>query len=127
MLACCPELDQFRQELVMRAFKKIDRAGVGRVTLNDLQQAFCGGQHPDVRSGACTADEVVYEFAQTLHAYRQLIGRSAHSDTVEMREFVDYYRNVSAAISDDSQFEQLMTCAWNLNNHFQQTKKQSYY
>ena len=35
-----------------------------------------------------------------------------------MREFIDYYRNVSASVDDDQKFEQLMTVVWNLNNHF---------
>ena len=33
-----------------------------------------------------------------------------------MKEFVEYYNNVSASIDNDAYFELMMTNAWNLNN-----------
>lgn len=33
-----------------------------------------------------------------------------------MKEFTEYYNNVSASIDNDQYFELMMTNAWNLNN-----------
>lgn len=36
MWAVAPDLNQFRKELVMRAFKKLDRDGSGTVDIRDI-------------------------------------------------------------------------------------------
>lgn len=54
MWAVAPELNQFRKELVIRAFKKLDRDGSGMIDINDLQGVYSAKQHPDVKSGKKT-------------------------------------------------------------------------
>lgn len=35
---------------------------------------------------------------------------------MSLKEFIEYYNNISASIDSDSYFELMITNAWNLNN-----------
>ena len=74
--------------------------------------------HPEVRAGKKSEDEVLSEFLDTFqlhHALKNPLG--AERDTqITIKEFTEYYNNVSASIDNDQYFELMITNAWNLNN-----------
>lgn len=72
MWAVAPELSQVRKELVIRAFKKLDRDGSGMIDVQDLQGVYNAKQHPDVRSGKKTEQEVLAEFLDTFEIHQGL-------------------------------------------------------
>jgi Ca2+-binding EF-hand superfamily protein len=59
------EMNDFRKEFVKKVFKKFDKDGSGVVDLNDLRGVYNARNHPDVRSGRRTEDEVLAEFLDT--------------------------------------------------------------
>ena len=77
-------------------------------------------QHPEVRTGKKTAEEVCQEFLDTFEAHRALSSKDPLSkkgdSLVTLNEFIDYYSNISASINNDEYFQLLIMNAWNLNN-----------
>jgi hypothetical protein len=45
-----------------------------------------------------------------------MLDKSARDGKIELREFIEYYRNVAASIDNDQYFELMITNAWNLND-----------
>lgn len=58
-------MNETRKELVRSAFKKFDRDGNGRVNINDIKGVYNASQHPDVKAGKRSEDEVLNEFLDT--------------------------------------------------------------
>lgn len=59
MYAVAGDINQFRRELVMRAFKKLDRDGSGVVDLHDIEGVYNAKLHPEVKQGHKTEQEVL--------------------------------------------------------------------
>ncbi|XP_051685150.2 calcyphosin isoform X1 [Oryctolagus cuniculus] len=57
-----PPMSQAREAVIAAAFAKLDRSGDGVVTLGDLRGVYSGRNHPKVRSGEWTEDEVLRRF-----------------------------------------------------------------
>ena len=111
------EMNQARKQLVRRAFEKLDRNGNGIVELDEIKQLYNAKQHPDVKLGKKTEDEVFIEFMDTFELHYSLRYPGTRGDKqVTFEEFVEYYNNVSMSIEDDRYFELMMTNAWNLNS-----------
>lgn len=110
-------MNQFRRELVMRCFKKLDRDGSGVVDIRDIQGVYNAKCHPEVKAGRKTEDEVLAEFLDTFELHYSLIDKKSRDGRIELKEFIEYYRNVGASIDDDAYFELMIVNAWNLNNN----------
>mmetsp|Transcript_22962 Transcript_22962/g.35427 ORF Transcript_22962/g.35427 Transcript_22962/m.35427 type:complete len:125 (+) Transcript_22962:2537-2911(+) len=113
-------MSPFRKELVKKAFNKIDVNGNGMIEVDDVRQAFNATSHPDVIKGKRGEQEVLQEFLETFEVHRALSKgdkQSVRGDgQVSLREFQDYYSNISASIDNDEYFQLMMTNAWNLDN-----------
>jgi calcyphosin len=108
------EMSAPRRAIVERAFKKLDRDGDGVLRVNDIKQVYSARNHPDVRSGKRSEDEVLGEFLETFEMHHNL--RSGSRDqSVTREEFYEYYNNVGANIQDDKYFEQMMITSFKLN------------
>ncbi len=59
MYAVAGEMNHFRRELVIRAFKKLDRDGSGVVDLKDIEGVYNAKLHPEVKQGHKTEQEVL--------------------------------------------------------------------
>lgn len=134
-----------RVNVVKLAFKRLDADGSGIVNIDDIRgniillqhQAnyfkgrYSAKNHPDVRSGRKSEDEILAEFLDTFeqhHAihvicshykksYQKQTGDPKGRDAqVTFEEFVEYYNNISSSIDDDRYFEQMIRTAWNLDN-----------
>jgi Ca2+-binding EF-hand superfamily protein len=66
------EMNEFRTNLVSQAFKKLDKTGDGTLTINDIKGVYNAKNHPDVRSGKRTEDEVLGEFLETFELHHNL-------------------------------------------------------
>lgn len=53
-------------------FSRIDRQGTGNVKMNDLKAVFTGSNHPEVRLGNKTQDEIVGEFLEAFELHHSL-------------------------------------------------------
>ena len=110
------DMNQKRKQLVKKAFQKIDRNGNGIVEIDDLKGVYNAKNHPDVKLGKKTEEEVLSEFLDTFELHYSLMHPGSRDREITFDEFVEYYTNISMSIEDDRYFELMITNAWNLNN-----------
>lgn len=110
------EMSQYRKEIVIRCFKKFDRDGSGKVDMRDLEGVYNAKSHPEVKSGVKSEQEVLAEFLDTFELHYSLLDSSARDGSIDLKEFLEYYRNVGASIDNDEHFVLMLTNAWNLND-----------
>jgi Ca2+-binding EF-hand superfamily protein len=110
------EMNPYRKALVKRAFEKIDRNGNGVVELDDIKGFYNAKMHPDVKTGKRSEDDVLTEFLDTFELHHSLKNPESRDHSVTLKEFTEYYNNISCSIDNDQYFELMMTNAWNLNN-----------
>ena len=116
MRAVVGEMSAYRKALVKRAFDKLDRNGNGTVELDDVKGVYNAKQHPDVKAGKKTEDEVLGEFIDTFEVHHSLKNPADRDGRISLKEFVEYYNNISCSVDNDAYFELMITNAWNLNN-----------
>jgi len=107
-------MNDFRKALVAQAWRKLDRDGSGVVDIDEIRDIYSARQHPAVRSGKKTEDEILGEFLETFELHHNIRDRSQMDHRVTREEFEEYYNNISASIDDDRYFEEMMTNAWKL-------------
>ena len=90
-----------RQAVIDKAFNKFDLSGDGVITAADLATVFDCSQHPKVRAGEMTQEEVFVEFLSCF-------GDKNKDGTITRAEWNDYYGTVSASVDNDDHFIQLM-------------------
>lgn len=98
-----------RTDIVRLAFRKLDRDGTGGgVTMEELREIYGANaaNHPLVKAGKKTVNELMREFAACWD--KDADGK------ITMREFEEYYSDISAGIDDDDYFELMVAAAWNL-------------
>jgi Ca2+-binding EF-hand superfamily protein len=110
------EMNNFRRGFVQKAFTKLDRNGNGIVELDDIKGVYNAKNHPDVKIGKKTEEEVLSEFLDTFELHYSLSHPGSRDHRITFDEFIEYYNNISMSIEDDRYFELMMTNAWNLNN-----------
>ena len=54
-----------RRNIVTLAFKKFDRDGNGFINIEDLKGLYNASNHPDVKTGKKTEEDILYEFLDT--------------------------------------------------------------
>jgi Ca2+-binding EF-hand superfamily protein len=108
-------MNSFRKNIVMAAFKKIDKDGSGILDLNDIKGVYDASRHPEVRSGKKTEDEILGEFLETFEMHHAMNGGGTKDRSVTPEEFIEYYNNVSASLDNDQYFELMMINAWKLH------------
>lgn len=58
-------MNQFRENIARKCFKILDRNSSGTIDINDVRQNYNAKNHPDVKSGKKSEDEVLSEFLDT--------------------------------------------------------------
>lgn len=107
-------MNDYRKNLVMMAFDIMDRDKSGIIDINDIRQRFNAKQHPDVKSGKKTEDEVLCEFLDTFEAHHADHAGSVKDHRVDKHEFIEYYNNISMSIDRDDYFELMIRNAWHI-------------
>lgn len=79
----------------------------GKVTLADIAQIYDASEHPDVRDGKKSPEQVFQEFMSQWDT-------QVADGIVTFEEFCEYYEAVSASIDSDAYFEAMMKSAWKL-------------
>lgn len=106
-----------RVNICKRAYNIMDSDKSGKVDINDIRQTYNAKQHPDVKSGKRTEDEVLMEFLDTFEDhFCDVKGQAdARDGTITMQEWLEYYNNVSMSIDNDEYFALMMNNTWNLD------------
>ncbi|EGR31608.1 hypothetical protein IMG5_105900, partial [Ichthyophthirius multifiliis] len=110
------EINQFRKGLVMKVFNKLDKNKNGYIELDDIIGIYNAKQHPDVKNGKKTEEEILGEFLDTfeIHHAQATGNKQGRDKKVSKDEFIEYYTNVSASIDDDKYFEVMIRNAWKI-------------
>lgn len=101
------KLNPRRLKLVNLAWTKLDKPGDGMVTMQDLMGMYDVSENPEVINKRITPEEAIAQFAKAWD-------RDA-SGIIEKHEFIDYYKDVSASIDDDSYFELMIRNTWHIH------------
>jgi len=96
-----------RTQLIETAFGMMDRNGSGCIDLEDVERFYDAANHPDVLDGKLSEEEALGDFLAQFDGIEQNGGIFAH-------DFIEYYRNLSAAVSDDNEFESMLRNAWRI-------------
>lgn len=110
------EMNQFRVNLCKKAFNIMDKDRSGVLNIDDIRQAYNAKQHPDVKAGKKTEDDILMEFLDTFEMHYSFSHENSRDGQIQMDEWIEYYNNVSMSIDDDKYFELMMNSAWNLDN-----------
>merc|ERR1740138_1156872 len=107
LMAMQGTINQRRQQLIQMAYKVLDKNGNGMVTIDDTAACYSSGHDPDVLAGRLHQDAALENFL----AQYDTIDRDG---IVTMKEFTEYYRNISASIDNDDYFELMIRNAWHI-------------
>jgi len=97
-----------RRAMVMLAYDVLDRDGSGMVDMKDIEMAYNAKEHPGVLDGSTTEEEVLTEFMSQWD-------RLEVDGKVTRAEFIDYYKDVSASVDTDDEFELIIRNAWHIS------------
>lgn len=95
------EMNPYRKELVKKVFDKLDANKNGIIELDDIKGVYNAKQHPDVKAGKKTEDEALGEFLDTFELHHSMKHPEEKDRKINIREFIEYYTNVSASIDND--------------------------
>ncbi len=107
-------MNEFRKKFVWLAFNKLDKDGNGILEVSDIKDTYSAKNHPDVKAGRKSEEEVLGEFLETFEMHFNL-GGGVRDRKITKEEFLEYYNNVSASIDDDQYFELMMVNGWKLH------------
>jgi Ca2+-binding EF-hand superfamily protein len=112
------EMNDFRKGIAKKAFAIMDKDGSGKLDINDIRQTYNAKNHPDVKAGKKTEDQILGEFLDTFEDhFADVKGQEdARDGIINLNEWYEYYNNVSMSIDDDAYFELMMNKTWNLDN-----------
>ena len=106
-------MNETRKALVNKAFDRLDLDNSGVIEINDLRGVYDAKNHPDVKQGKKTEEDILGEFLETFELHHNIRGQTDQRVTRE--EFEEYYNNVSASIDSDEYFETMMNNSWKLD------------
>ena len=107
-------MNEKRKAVVTQAFNKLDIDRSGFIDMNEIKHSYSAKNHPDVRLGKKTEEDIYTDFMETFQA-NHLLKSGPRLKRVTYEEFLDYYNNISMSIKDDDQFVFLVQNAWKLN------------
>lgn len=105
-----------RERIVYQAFQKLDKDGSGHITKSDLTGVYDPSNHPDVRAGKKSPEEVLSDFLDTFEIYSSATHPGKYDHQLTFDEFKEYYNNISANIDNDEYFNLMITNAWKLGD-----------
>eukprot|EP01135_Chromosphaera_perkinsii_P005801 Nk52_evm1s366 gene=Nk52_evmTU1s366 len=103
-----PPMSKNRENLIKKAFQKLDKTGDGIITVEDLKGVYEYKTHPKFQNGEWSEDDVFRAFIKSFDSPNDPDGQ------VTWEEFLNYYSGVSASIDEDCYFDLMMRQAWKI-------------
>jgi len=110
------EMNEFRRQIAKKAFNILDTDRSGVLSIDDIRQTYNAKNHPDVKAGKKSEDDILMEFLDTFEIHFSFNQPSSRNGQITLDEWYEYYNNVSMSIPDDKYFEVMMNGAWNFDN-----------
>jgi Ca2+-binding EF-hand superfamily protein len=116
----CSNLNKFRRDVLKQVFRKLDSEEKGYVTVYQLRHEYNPTEHPLVRQGKRSEDEVLAEFLDVLEYHFNLLIEKNDDDSdvndikVDFDDFCNFYKNISVCIDDDKYFEVMVLSEWGI-------------
>lgn len=98
-----------RIKIVKEAFARLDTSGDGVATIDELERLYDPSQHPDVLAGRLKPRDALLEFMRVFE------DAHAQDGTITWHEFLTYYKDLSAGIAHDDEFELMVRNAWHMS------------
>lgn len=108
------EMNNRRKKITLQAFDKLDSDKSGIIEINEIKGLYNAKNHPDVKAGKKTEEDIYGEFLETFESHHN-IKKGTRDRRVTKEEFLEYYNNISMSIDNDEYFELMMTNAWKLS------------
>jgi calcyphosin len=100
----------------------MDKDNSGTIDISDIRGVYNAKQHPEVKAGKKTEDEVLFEFLDTFEMHHSEKVEDKRDGGVSTSEWIEYYNHVSMSIDEDVYFETMMNTVWNLKKDRVTTK-----
>nr|XP_002126284.1 calcyphosin-2 [Ciona intestinalis] len=101
------EMNETRNSIVRKVFKKIDPHKTGYVKLLDMQKLYCVKNHPLVVADKFSETEMKENF---MTSFNEL--SSKNNGQISYVEFDEYYEGVSLTVANDGDFINMMRNCW---------------
>jgi len=106
-------MNGYRKKITLQAFDKLDSDKSGIIEISDIKAIYNCKNHPDVKSGKKSEEEVYGDFIETFEMHHGTT-KGRRDKRVTREEFLEYYNNISSSIDLDEYFEVMMNNAWKL-------------
>uniref|UniRef100_K3WUX9 EF-hand domain-containing protein n=1 Tax=Globisporangium ultimum (strain ATCC 200006 / CBS 805.95 / DAOM BR144) TaxID=431595 RepID=K3WUX9_GLOUD len=98
-----------RIKIVKEAFARLDTSTDGNATIDEIERLYDPSQHPEVLADRLKPRDALLEFMRVFEDAR------SHDGTIAWHEFLSYYKDLSAGIVNDDEFELMIRNAWHLS------------
>ena len=116
----CGNLNKFRKDVLKQVFIKLDDDEKGYITVGQMRKEYNPKEHPLVRQGKRTEDEILAEFLDVLEYHFNLLIEKSDDNLdvndvkVDFDDFCEFYKNISVCIEDDKYFEVMVLSEWGI-------------
>mgnify|MGYP002624646683 CR=1 FL=1 len=113
------ELNEYKLNIVEKAFGKIDSKGEEKVSLNVIKMNYNASNHPDVLNGKYSEDEKIMEFLDCFGLCYEILKLDSNikngndEQYVDFEIFANFYEYVSFIYPKDRDFECVVKSTWN--------------
>ena len=114
------DLSKFRKDILKQVFDKLDKNETGTITVGQLREAYNPKEHPLVRQGKRSEDEILGDFIDSLEYHFSLLNEKNDENVdvndikIDFDEFCDFYKTISLSVEDDKYFEIMVMSEWGL-------------
>lgn len=110
-------ISETRRSIIIDQFAKIDQSRRGQCEIEELKSYFNARNHPDVKYGYKTENEINQEFTFTLNTFIAM--KDITRITIE--DFIEYYSIISGSIDNDSDFNMILNTINSKTNYSNNT------
>ena len=120
-------LNEERKYFLNLAFERIS-GGKEYININLVRSKFYPNGHPEVIIGRKTEQEILAEFLDNLDYHFNLLnqGKSSEDEEINLNDFIEFYRYISAGIDSDGDFKKIISGVWGLEKQKRFSEKRYY-
>ena len=102
-----------RAILVKSIYNDFDKDKYGNIFINDIRKRFKAINHPYVRKGIKSEQEIYFEFLECLNIfriYKCCVKNLNNIDLLNYGGFLEFFKEISLSIKNDKLFEEIIYC-----------------